>query len=94
MKRFILPVAAWMLAVRKGATEFGAPYHVKDTESVIAAIRGGAPLSSILGLEDCEHTKLIDYECQEALLCLKNHGLLTTLQDYSMGGLLNETASA
>jgi len=94
MKRIILPVAAWLLAVREGATESGQSYHAKDTESAITAIQEGAVISGILGLENCEQTEVVDNECHQALRDLQTHGLLTTLKNYSERGLLNETASA
>ncbi|MBW4605366.1 MAG: mannitol dehydrogenase family protein [Calothrix sp. FI2-JRJ7] len=94
MKRLILPVAAWLLAVREGASESGAPYNAKDTQPVITAIREGAILSGILGLENCEHTNILDNECHQALQDIQTYGLLTTLQNYSNGEVLNEAASA
>ncbi|MBD1931829.1 MULTISPECIES: mannitol dehydrogenase family protein [Cyanophyceae] len=94
MKRIILPVAAWLLAVREGASESGHPYHAKDTESAITAIQEGALISGILGLENGEETQVVDNECHKALQDLQTQGLLTTLKNYSEGGLLNETASA
>ncbi|MEG4211828.1 mannitol dehydrogenase family protein [Microcoleus sp. S13_B4] len=94
MKRIILPVAAWLLAIREEASESGQPYHAKDTQSAITAIQEGAVISGILGLENCEQTKVIDNECHQALRDLQTHGLLTTLKNYSEGGLLNETVSS
>ncbi|MBW4574123.1 MAG: mannitol dehydrogenase family protein [Aphanothece sp. CMT-3BRIN-NPC111] len=94
MKRIILPVAAWLLAIREEACESGQPYHAKDTQSAITAIQQGAVISEILGLENCEHTQVVDNECHQALQDLQTHGLLTTLKNYSEGGLLNETASS
>ena len=94
MKRLILPIAAWLLAAREGATESGMPYNPKDTQSVVTAIREGAPISEILGLENCEHTKLVDRECHQAMQDIQSCGLLTTLQNYSNGELLDEAASA
>ena len=94
MKRIILPVAAWLLAVREGANESGQPYHAKDTQSAITAIQKGAVISGILGLENCEQTEVVDNECQQALRDIQTQGLLTTLKNYSEGGLLNETVSA
>lgn len=83
MKRLILPIAAWLLAVREGASESGQPYHAKDTLSAITAIQEGAEISKILGLENCEHTQVVDDECHQALLDLQTHGLLSTLKNYS-----------
>ena len=94
MKRIILPVAAWLLAVREEACESGQPYQAKDTQSAITAIQEGAVISGILGLENCEQTEVVDNECHQALRDLQTHGLLTTLKNYSEGGLLNESASA
>lgn len=94
MKRLILPIAAWLLAAREGATESGMPYNPKDTQSVVTAIREGAMISKILGLENCEHTKLVDRECHQAMQDIQSCGLLTTLQNYSNGELLDEAASA
>ncbi|WP_374108497.1 hypothetical protein [Nostoc sp. XA010] len=94
MKRIILPVAAWLLAVREGASESGQPYHAKDTQSAVTAIQQGAVISGILGLENCEHTKVVDDECYQAMLDIQTHGLLATLKNCSEGDLLNETASA
>ncbi|UNU22638.1 mannitol dehydrogenase family protein [Microcoleus vaginatus] len=94
MKRIILPVAAWLLAVREEASESGQPYHAKDTQSAITAIQEGAVISGILGLENGEQTEVVDNECQQALRDIQTHGLLTTLKNYSEGGLLNETVSA
>jgi mannitol-1-phosphate/altronate dehydrogenase len=94
MKRIILPVAAWIQAVREGACESGQPYYVKDTLSAITAIKEGAVISQILGLENCEQTEVVDNECHQALRDIQTHGLLTTLKNYSEGGLLNETTWA
>jgi mannitol-1-phosphate/altronate dehydrogenase len=94
MKRIILPVAAWIQAVREGACESGHPYYAKDTQSAITAIQEGAVISQILGLENCEQTEVVDNECHQALQDLQTHGLLTTLKNYSEGGLLNETTWA
>jgi mannitol-1-phosphate/altronate dehydrogenase len=94
MKRLILPIAAWLLAAREGATESGTPYNPKDTQLVVTAIREGAPISEILGLENCEHTKLVDGECHQATQDIQSCGLLTTLQNYSNGEFLDEAASA
>lgn len=94
MKRIILPVAAWLLAVREGACESGQPYHAKDTQSAVTAIQEGAVISQILGLENCEHTQVVDNECHQAWRDLQTYGLLATLKNYSEGGLLNETARA
>jgi fructuronate reductase/mannitol 2-dehydrogenase len=94
MKRIILPVAAWLLAVREQASESGQPYHAKDTQSAITAIQKGAVISGILGLENCEQTEVVDNLCLQALRDIQTQGLLTTLKSYSEGGLLNETVSA
>ena len=83
MKRLILPIAAWILAVREGAIEGGKPYDAKDTLCVVTAIREGAALSQIMGLENCEHTEVFDDECHQALRGLQTHGVLTTLKNYS-----------
>ncbi len=94
MKRLILPVAAWLIAVREGASESGHPYQAKDTLSAVKAIQEGALISEVLGLENSEHTRVVDDECQQALQALQTHGLLTTLKNYSERALLNETTSA
>ena len=94
MKRLILPVAAWLLAIRERASESGQPYHARDTLTAVTAIQEGAVISQILGLENCEHTEIVDSECLQALRDLQTHGLLTTLKNYSERGFLNETASA
>ena len=83
MKRIILPVAAWLQAVREGACESGQPYYAKDTLSAITAIQEGAVISQILGLENCEQTEVVDKECHQALRDIQTHGLLTTLKNYS-----------
>ncbi|MEG4940551.1 mannitol dehydrogenase family protein [Microcoleus sp. F4-D5] len=94
MKRIILPVAAWLLAVREEACESGQPYHAKDSQSAITAIQEGAVISGILGLENCQQTEVVDNECQQALRDIQTHGLLAALKNYSEGGVLNETVSA
>jgi len=94
MKRLILPIAAWLIAVREGESESGQPYHAKDTISAVKAIQEGALISEILGLEHCEHTEVVDEECQQALQALQTHGLLTTLKNHSKRALLNEATSA
>lgn len=94
IKRIVLPVAAWLLAVREGASESGQPYHAKDTESAITAIQAGGAIGQILGLENCEQTQVVDNECYQALRNIQTHGLLTALKNYSERGLLSETASA
>jgi mannitol-1-phosphate/altronate dehydrogenase len=94
IRRLILPIAAWVLAVREGAIEGGKPYNAKDTESVVTAIREGAVLSRIMGLENCELQEVVDDECHQAMLVLQTHGVLTTLKNYSEVGLLNETVEA
>jgi mannitol-1-phosphate/altronate dehydrogenase len=93
MKRLVLPIAAWLLAAREEATEFGMPYNLKDTQSVVTAIREGAVISEILGLEDCECTKVVDRECHEAMGDIQSYGLLTALKKYSKRGFLNEATS-
>ena len=82
MKRIILPVAAWLLALREGASESGQPYHAKDTQNAVTAIQESAVISGILGLENCEQTEVLDNECHQALRALQTHGLLTTLKNY------------
>jgi mannitol-1-phosphate/altronate dehydrogenase len=94
MKRMVLPLAAWLLAVREGASESGEPYHAKDTQSAITAIQEGASIGQILGLENCEQTQVVDNECYQALRDIQTHGLLTALKNYSERGLLSETARA
>jgi len=94
IKRMILPIAAWLLAVREGASESGGRYHVKDTPSVVTAIGEGVAISRILGWENCEQTQVVDSECYQALRDLQTHGLLTTLKNYSEAGVFNETVSA
>lgn len=94
IKRIVLPVAAWLLAVREGASECGKQYHAKDTESAITAIQAGGAIGQILGLENCEQTQVVDNECYQALRNIQTHGLLTALKNYSERGLLSETASA
>lgn len=88
MKRLILPIAAWLLAVREGAIESGQPYLAKDTLSVVTAIREGAVISQIMGLENCELAEVVDDECHKALRDLQTYGLLTTLKNYSERGQL------
>ncbi|MEP0873797.1 mannitol dehydrogenase family protein [Trichocoleus desertorum AS-A10] len=94
IKRLILPVAAWMLAVRESAIEAGLPYHAKDKPNVLATTQSGAALSQITGLESCKCTEVIDRECNQALRDLRAHGLSTTLKYYSEEMLQNEFASA
>jgi fructuronate reductase/mannitol 2-dehydrogenase len=62
MKRIILPVVAWLLAVREGASESGQPYQAKDTQSAVTAIQEGAVISGILGLENCQQTEVVDID--------------------------------
>lgn len=83
MKRMILPIAAWLLAAREGASESGQPYHVKDTPSVVTAIGEGAAISRILGWENCEQTQVVDSECYQALQDIQTHGLLARLKNYT-----------
>ncbi len=85
MKRLILPIVAWLLAVREGVSEGGKPYDAKDTLSVVTAIREGAVFSQIMGLENCEIQEVVDDECYQAMLVLQTHGILTTLKNYSEG---------
>ncbi|MGI2908748.1 mannitol dehydrogenase family protein [Tolypothrix sp. VBCCA 56010] len=85
MKRLILPIVAWLLAVREGVSEGGKPYDAKDTLSVVTAIREGAVFSRIMGLENCELQEVVDDECHQAMLVLQTHGILTTLKNYSEG---------
>lgn len=93
LQRLILPIAAWMLAVRESAVESGKPYYAKDTVSVLTAIRAGAGLSEVLGLEQSECTAVIDRECEQALRDLQMRGLFTILEHYSRDDLY-EIASA
>jgi mannitol-1-phosphate/altronate dehydrogenase len=88
IRRLILPIAAWVLAVREGATEGGKPYHAKESVSVVTAIREGALLSQIMGLENSELKELVDDEFDQAMLVLQTQGLLTTLKNYSEGAQL------
>ena len=83
IKRLILPVAAWMLAVRESAIEAGTPYHAKDKPNVVTATQAGAALSQIIGLKSCECTEVIDQECDQALQDLCTDGLSATLRRYS-----------
>ena len=88
IRRLILPIAAWVLAVREGAIEGGQPYDAKDTLSVVTAIREGAAFSRIMGLENCEYAEVVNDEFHGALRGLQTHGLLATLKNYSEGGQL------
>ncbi len=81
LKRLMIPIAAWILAVREGA-ESGKPYDAKDKLSVMSAIRAGAPLSQIIGLEPCECTKTLDRDCDLAVREIQNYGLLATLRHH------------
>jgi mannitol-1-phosphate/altronate dehydrogenase len=85
MKRLILPIMTWYLVAREGTSEGGKPYNVKDTPSVITAIREGAMFSQIIGLENSEFQEVVDDECREALRVLHMHGVLTTLKHYNEG---------
>ena len=85
-ERLILPIVAWLLTVREGAIEGGSPYDVKDTLSVVTAIRAGATLSQIIGLENSEFQEVVDAECYQAMLVLQTHGVLTTLKNYTEDG--------
>jgi mannitol-1-phosphate/altronate dehydrogenase len=82
IKRLILPVAAWMLAVRESAIEAGMPYHAKDKPNVVTATQAGAALSQIIGLKSCECTEVIDQECDQVLQDLRTDGLSATLRRY------------
>ena len=93
MKRLIVPIAAWLLAVREEMSEGGKPYYAKDTQSVLTAIQEGAVFSRIVGLENCSLQEVVDDECHQAMLVLQTHGVLNTLKNYSDGGSLNETVS-
>jgi mannitol-1-phosphate/altronate dehydrogenase len=94
LKRLILPVAAWMLAVRESAIESGMPYHAKDKPNVLANTQAGVALSEIIGLENCECTEVIDQKCNQALQDLRTHGLSTTLRHYSEESFQNEFVAA
>ncbi len=93
LQRLILPIAAWMLAVRERAIESGKPYYVKDTLSVVTAIQAGANLSQILGLEQSECIAAIDRECAQALRDLQINGLFTTLKHHCQGDLHDISAA-
>ncbi|NJR39705.1 MAG: mannitol dehydrogenase family protein [Leptolyngbyaceae cyanobacterium CSU_1_4] len=80
LSRLVLPIAAWILAVQEGAIESGKPYDAQETLSVVTAIKAGASLSQILGLEPSPDLALIDRHCQQALHDLQIHGLFSTLK--------------
>lgn len=94
LKRFMLPIAAWMLAVKESAIESGSLCQPKDKASVITAIQADAALSQIIGLEPCDCTEAIDRECDLALWNLQNKGLFATLKHYSEEQLQDEISSA
>jgi mannitol-1-phosphate/altronate dehydrogenase len=79
IRRLILPIAAWLLAVREGS-ESGKLYHPKDQSDVISTIRSGASLSQVIGLEASEYTQRMDRECDRLLQDIQRYGLLSSLR--------------
>jgi mannitol-1-phosphate/altronate dehydrogenase len=79
IKRLILPIAAWLLAVREGS-ESGKIYYPKDQSAVISTIRSGAFLSQVIGLEANECTHRMDRECDRLLQAIQRYGLLSSLR--------------
>ncbi|KAM3099568.1 mannitol dehydrogenase family protein [Phormidesmis sp. 146-35] len=94
LKRLILPIAAWMLAVKEGAIESGQDYAVEDKLEVLTAIRSGAAFSQIVGLTPDHCTEALDRDCDQSLQDLQAHGLLATLKYYSEERLQDAIISA
>lgn len=94
LRRLILPIAAWMLAIKESAIESGKPYCAKDALNVVTAIQAGASLSQVLGMEQSECTAMIDRECEQALRKLQMWGLLPTLKYYCQEDLYEIDAAA
>ncbi|MBW4439903.1 MAG: mannitol dehydrogenase family protein [Plectolyngbya sp. WJT66-NPBG17] len=94
LNRLILPIAAWMLAVRESAIESGKSFDPKDKPAIIAAIQSGASLSQIVGLEPCECAEMLDQECDRALGEIRTHGLSATLRHYSQEHFQHDLISA
>jgi mannitol-1-phosphate/altronate dehydrogenase len=80
LSRLILPIAAWITAVREGS-ESGNSYYPNDHSDIVFKIRSGASLSQVLGLEVSESANLIDRECDRLLKSIQRHGLLAALID-------------
>lgn len=93
LRRLMLPIAAWMLAIKQG-TESGMPCSVSDKPSVVDAVRSGAAFSQIIGLELCDCVEMLDRTCDRALQDLEAQGLSTTLRQYSEEPLANGIVSA
>jgi mannitol-1-phosphate/altronate dehydrogenase len=81
LERLILPIAAWMLAVREGS-EFGKCYDAQDQLAVISAIRSGASLSQVINLEPSEWTESLNQVCDRALQEIRSYGILAVLRHY------------
>jgi mannitol-1-phosphate/altronate dehydrogenase len=79
IRRLILPIAAWLLAVREGS-ESGKLYYPKDQSDVISTIQSGASLSQVIGLETSECTQRMDRECDRLLQEIQRYGLLSILR--------------
>jgi mannitol-1-phosphate/altronate dehydrogenase len=78
LKRLVLPIAAWVLAVREGA-ESGQPYCPQDKHHVLSDIKDKAPLSCVIGLSQSASAEELDRECDRAILEIQRYGLLATV---------------
>jgi mannitol-1-phosphate/altronate dehydrogenase len=81
LKRLMLPIAAWILALKEGA-ESSASYQIYDHPSVVLRVQSGAPLSQIIGLEPSDCTATLDQDCEQALQEIQKYGLLASLRRY------------
>jgi mannitol-1-phosphate/altronate dehydrogenase len=77
-KRLILPIAAWVLAVREG-TESGQPYCPQDKDRVLSDLKAKVPLSRSIGLSQSIWTKDLDRECDRAIREIQHYGLVATV---------------
>ncbi|MEP0917467.1 mannitol dehydrogenase family protein [Leptolyngbya sp. DQ-M1] len=94
LRRLMLPIAAWMLTIREGASELGQSFEANDKPEVIAAIQTGKPLSEMLGLEPGECCDLLDLECDRAMWEIRTRGLSATLRYYSQEHFEHDIVSA
>jgi mannitol-1-phosphate/altronate dehydrogenase len=94
LKYLVLPIAAWMLTVREGASELGQPCAINDKPEVIAAVQAGERLSVILELAPSEEGDRLNRACDRALHLLQTRGLFATLKQYSLEHFDHDLISA
>lgn len=94
LRRLALPIAAWMLTVREGLSEFGQIFEINDKSEIIAAVQAGQSVGELLGLELGDFRGLFDWECDRAIREIRARGLSATLRCYSQEQFEHDIISA